>query len=160
LATGCGATHAAGAGSGEPSATPTARKRRSCDRSDQDSTALFHSPLYRTCAVDVPARVVEQKLQPNFRWEARTFACYSALIIVAVDTTGMPEVETAHIQRYSNYEFAQSMLDVVGGFRFEPARLGDAHVRQLYEWHAALTVHKNDPTTSGMVHTMPGRAPC
>jgi hypothetical protein len=144
----------------EAGTTGHGRRGRSCDRSDQDTSSYAHAPLYLTCAVDVPARLVEQRLQPDFRPDMHDRACYSARLTVAVDVMGHPEPGTVHIVRYTDRAYAQAVEAAVPGFRFEPARLEGEPVRQVFDWVTSLTVRRVGPSDYGPLQPMPGRAPC
>jgi hypothetical protein len=113
-----------------------------CDRSDQDTTHYLHVPLYRACAVTVAARRVASDLQPDFYPGGRDRSCFTAFIQLAVDTLGRPEMRSVHLVRASDPGFGAAMLAVVPGLRFEPARMGDRRVRQIYELREVLLVRR------------------
>ena len=106
---------------------------RACDRSDQDTTRYLHLPLYRACAVTVAARRIASDLRPEFFPASRDRSCFSALIEFVVDTIGRPEVRTARLVRATDPSFGVAAMAIVPGLRFEPARLGNRPVRQIYE---------------------------
>ena len=111
---------------------------RPCDRSDQDTTRYLHLPLYRACAVTVAARRIPSDLRPEFFPVSRDRSCFSALIEFAVDTLGRPEVRTARLVKSTDPSFGAAVLGIVSGLRFEPARLGDRRVRQIFELREVL----------------------
>jgi hypothetical protein len=113
-----------------------------CDRSDQDTTHYLHLPLYHACAVTVAARRVANDLQPDFYPGGRDRSCFTALIELAVDTLGRPEMRSVRLVRASDPGFGAALLAVVPGLRFEPARLGDRRVRQIYEMREQLLVRR------------------
>jgi len=113
-----------------------------CDRSDQDTTHYLHLPLYRACAVTVAARRVASDLQPDFYAGGRDRSCFTAFIEVAVDTLGRPEMRSVRLVRASDPGFGAALLAVVPGLRFEPARLGERRVRQIYEMREVLLVRR------------------
>ena len=117
---------------------------RACDRSDQDTTRYLHLPLYRSCAVTVVARRVPSDLRPDFFPTSRDRSCYSALIEFAVDTLGRPEVRTARLVKATDPSYGAAAMAIVAGLRFEPARLGDRPVRQLYELREVLLIRRGD----------------
>jgi hypothetical protein len=113
-----------------------------CDRSDQDTTHYLHLPLYRACAVTVAAQRVANDLRPDFYPGGRDRSCFTAFLEVAVDTLGRPEMRFVRLVRASDPGFGAAILAVVPGLRFEPARLGDRRVRQIYEMHEQLLVRR------------------
>jgi hypothetical protein len=161
LTEGCGATHASSMNRVENpvSAESRPKQSKSCDRSDQDTSSVPHSPLFHACAVYSPAHVV-RSTNLNFRGEARDRACYSAVVTVAITATGVPEASTVHVVRSTSRDFAEAAVAMLLAARFEPARLGGEPVRQLFELHTALTVHRVEPSSYGPLQPMPGRAPC
>ena len=106
---------------------------RACDRSDQDTTRYLHLPLYRACAVTVAARRIASELRPEFFPASRDRSCFSALIEFVVDTLGRPDVRTARLLKATDPSFGVAAMAIVPGLRFEPARLGNRPVRQIYE---------------------------
>jgi len=61
---------------------------------------------------------------------------------VAVDTLGRPEPRTARLVRASDPMYAAAVLAIVPALRFEPARLGDRRVRQVYELREVLLIRR------------------
>ena len=117
---------------------------RACDRSDQDTTRYLHLPLYRACAVTVAARRIPSDIRPEFFPASRDRSCFSALIELAVDTLGRPEVRTARVVRATDPSFGAAALAIVPGLRFEPAWLGDRRVRQIYELREVLVLRRGE----------------
>jgi hypothetical protein len=115
---------------------------RACDRSDQDTTRYLHLPLYRPCAVTVGARRIASDLRPDFMPTGRDRSCFSALIEVAVDTLGRPEMRTARLVRANDAGYGAAAFAIVPGVRFEPARLGGRRVRQIVELREVLIVRR------------------
>jgi hypothetical protein len=111
-----------------------------CDRSDQDTTHFLHAPLYRACAVSLAAQRIASDMRPEFSSTGRSQSCYFALVELAVDTLGRPELRTARLVRASDPGFGAEVLALVPGLRFQPARLGDRRVRQLYQLREVLRV--------------------
>jgi hypothetical protein len=141
LLDGCGAKHprpddeelAASTG------TPLAR---ACDHADQDTSHYLHTPLYRACAVSVKARPIANDVRPVFQATGRDRSCFSAVVQVAVDTAGFPEGRMVRVVRASDPGFAAAVLAIVPAMRFEPARLGDRHVRQLFELREVMVIRQ------------------
>jgi hypothetical protein len=113
-----------------------------CDRSDQDTTHYLHSPLYHPCAVTLAAQRIANDMRPEFSQTGRSQNCYFALVELAVDTLGRPELRTARLVRTNDPGFAAEVLALVPGLRFQPARLGGRRVRQLYQLREVLRVQR------------------
>jgi hypothetical protein len=117
---------------------------RPCDRSDQDTTRYLHLPLYRACAVTVAARRIPSDMRPEFFPASRDRSCFSALIEFAVDTLGRPEARSARLVKATDPSYGAAALAIVPGLRFEPARLGDRRVRQIYELREVLLLRRGE----------------
>jgi hypothetical protein len=111
-----------------------------CDRSDQDTTHYLHAPLYRACAVTLVAQRIANDMRPELSQTGRSQSCYFALVEVAVDTLGRPELQTARLVRANDPGFGAEVLALVPGLRFQPARLGGRRVRQIYQLREVLRV--------------------
>ena len=111
-----------------------------CDRSDQDTTHYLHSPLYRACAVSLVAQRIANDMRPEFSSTGRSQSCYFAVVELAVDTLGRPELRTARLVRASDPGFGAEVMALVPGLRFQPARLGGRPVRQVYQLREVLRV--------------------
>ena len=120
-----------------------------CDRSDQDTTHYLHPPLYRACAVTLAAQRIANDMRPEFSQVGRSQSCYFALVELAVDTLGRPELRTARLVRANDPGFAAEVLALVPGLRFQPARLGGRRVRQLYQLREVLRVQRGRGFESG-----------
>ena len=133
-----------------------------CDRSDQDSSSHAHLPLYRACAVDVRAKPRRNGIRPDFQPTVRDRGCYSVVVEMVVDTAGGAEPGSARVLRTNDTKFAQSVLFTIPTYRFEPARIGDAPVRQIYELRTALMTRMvRTSEGGGPQRPMPGsRPPC
>jgi hypothetical protein len=59
-----------------------------------------------------------------------------------VDTAGFPEGRTARVVRASDPGFAAAVLAIVPAMRFEPARLGEHRVRQLFELREVMVIRQ------------------
>jgi len=149
LLDGCGAKHprvnneeALAARTGTPLA-------RACDHGDQDTSHYLHTPLYRACAVSVRARPIANDVRPEFRATGRDRSCFSAVIQVAVDTVGFPEGRTARVVRATDPGFAAAVLAIIPALRFEPARLGERRVRQLFELREVMVIRNGRSVFGG-----------
>ena len=150
LVDGCGAKHPHADGSDALAASTGTRLGRSaCDHEDQDTSHYLHMPLYRACAVSVKARAIANDVRPEFRATGRDRSCYSAVIQVAVDSLGLPEGRTARVVRATDPGFAAAVLAIVPALRFEPARLGERRVRQLFELREVMVIRQGRSVFGG-----------
>ena len=90
----------------------------------------------------VAARRVANDLRPDFMPTGRDRNCFVALIEVVVDTLGRPELRTARLVRASDPSYGAAAFAIVPGLRFEPARLGNRRVRQIFELREVLLVRR------------------
>jgi hypothetical protein len=142
LLDGCGAKHPH-ADDGDRMAVSTGTPlARACDHGDQDTSHYLHTPLYRACAVSVKARPTNNDVRPDFRATGRDRSCFSAVIQVAVDTVGLPESRTARVVKANDPGFAAAVLAIVPALRFQPARLGERPVRQLFELREVMVIRQ------------------
>lgn len=148
LVEGCVARHPL-AGDDAPATSTATRLSRPCDRADQDTSHYLHTPLYRACAVSVKARPVANDVRPEFRATGRDRSCFSAVVQVAVDTAGLPEGRTARVVRATDPGFGAAVLAIVPALRFEPARLGDRRVRQLFELREVMLIRQGRSAFGG-----------
>ena len=121
-----------------------------CDRSDQDTTHYLHPPLYRACAVTFGAQRIANDMRPEFSQTGRNQNCYFALVELAVDTLGRPELRTARVVRANDPGFAAEVLALVPGLRFQPARLGGRRVRQIYQLREVLRLQRGRGFETGV----------
>jgi hypothetical protein len=107
-------------------------ERSKCPLSSRDSTYLARGPVYRDCAVDEKARLTTTNLHPDFQPTGRPESgCLSAEVEFVVDSTGVPEVETARLVRSNSSSFGDAVLAMVRSLRYEPAKIAGARVRQI-----------------------------
>jgi len=145
----CGAKHPH-ADDGDPRNARTGMPlTRACDHADQDTSNYLHTPLYRACAVSVKARPIANDVRPEFRATGRDRSCFSAVVQVAVDTAGLPEGRTARVVRATDPGFGAAVLAIVPALRFEPARLGDRRVRQLFELREVMVIRQGRSAFGG-----------
>jgi hypothetical protein len=123
-----GCTISACASSGSSSATD-------CLPTQTDSVYLSGGPVYRDCAVDRKARLLESSVhvnyQPTIRQPAGSVQCYYAEIHLVADASGRPELETARLGRTNEPNWGQAVLASVQNWRFEPALKNGEPVRQI-----------------------------
>lgn len=99
-----------------------------CDLRPADSLFLEAGPVYRDCAVDRPARPVGPEIKPDF---ADLPGCQSVTLEFVVGPTGEPEIETARVESTNNEAFALAVLTTLPKWRYEPAQVDGAPVRQI-----------------------------
>jgi hypothetical protein len=106
--------------------------RPGCELRSSDSAFVAGHPVYRECAVDVPARNLSRGEGPFTRPSGpRADGCHFVELAFVVDTTGKPEVGRARILQSSDRSYADAMLSTLPTWRYEPARIGSALVRQI-----------------------------
>ena len=110
----------------------------SCPLTQQDSAFLGRGSVYRDCAVDTKAKLVQQTARIDYRPTRPGNACYSADVELVVDTLGKPEISTVRVIRANDRGFADAMVASVPGWQFEPATLGGKRVRQIVNQHQAI----------------------
>ena len=119
----------------------SSRSNRPCPLAPGDTLYLGRGPVYRACAVDRQARSIDHSARPDFQPSTPPpggQACYRAELEFVVDSTGVPEAETARVVRTNNPTYAQSVMRVLPRWRYEPARLKGVPVRQIVEETAGL----------------------
>ena len=105
-----------------------------CGLQSGDTIYVGGGPVYRDCAVDVRAQRQGEEIRSDYRpsTNARS-ACFSAELEFVVDTLGLPETRSARIVRTNNQDYATAVLATLPRWRYEPARLGNVHVRQIVQ---------------------------
>ncbi len=111
-------------------ATTTHASRAACDLAPSDSVFARGRPVYRECSVDRRARFVQTGVAPVFRPSNPRAGCYTATLTFVVDSTGKPETATAQV-RSNDADFGQSLLAVLGRWKYEPAIKNGVPVRQI-----------------------------
>ena len=114
-----------------------------CQLSASDSTYLQGGPVYRDCAVDTRARLLDERVTPDFQPSSPQTSgrqCYSAVIEFVVDTAGIAEVETARVARTNDQSFADALIRMVPRLRYHPARKNDMPVRQIVQFSRAVAL--------------------
>ena len=105
-------------------------REAACPLTQRDSVFLGGGPVYRDCAVDTKAKRISSA-RIDYRPSRPGNNCYAVEFQVVVDTTGKAEVGTAQIIRATDRSLADAVISSLPGWRFEPAKLGGAHVRQI-----------------------------
>jgi hypothetical protein len=106
-----------------------------CAPQPADSIYRAGAPVFRDCAVDRAARLLNPNVQVPWRpaggIPSPGSRCYEALVEFVVDTTGKPESGTARVIRQNEPGFAKAVMSVLPDWRYQPARIGDQPVRQI-----------------------------
>lgn len=113
--------------------TGTAARQR-CALQAQDSVYLASGPVYRDCAVDVPARPLGARPAVNYQPtvdRTATRQCYEAEVEFVVDAQGVPETRTARITRATEPRLGEALLASIAQWRFQPAQKDGAAVRMI-----------------------------
>jgi hypothetical protein len=103
----------------------------SCAPLPRDSTYAAAGPVYRDCAVDTKAKSVGTVPRPDFQPSSARNACYFAELEFVVDKGGRPEMSTATVLHTNERSFADAELATVSAWKYEPAMLAGAPVRQI-----------------------------
>ena len=102
----------------------------SCALRSSDSAFARVGPVYRDCAVDRAARLLNSRIvHPDFRPTRAT--CYSAEVEFVVGVGGSAETQTVRIVKATDGSFAQSVVAMVPRLEYEPAQRGGVPVRQI-----------------------------
>jgi hypothetical protein len=135
-------------------------ERSRCPLTTRDSTYLARGPVYRDCAVDEKARLTTTNLHPDYQPTGRPdVGCFAAEVEFVVDSTGVPEVETARVVRANSSVFGDAVLAMVRSLRYEPAKIAGARVRQIVSERRTAVVGEvvvpkgsAPPTRGGSTH--------
>lgn len=108
-----------------------------------DTVYLKGAVVYRECAVDHRAVVLDRSARPDFTPSTPPVggrACYTAEVEFVVDTAGIPETATATILHTNHPEYAQAAVAVLARWRYRPATLHEVPVRQIVREKESLGV--------------------
>jgi len=114
------------------------QEKPECDLSRADSAFLAGRPLYRDCAVDQAAELMDVDIPLDFR--PTRGGTYSASIRFVLDTAGTPERNTMRVVRNTSWDYAQALMAAVPRVRYRPARKDGLPVRQLVTLDRSLTI--------------------
>lgn len=133
---------------------------RGCDLRGRDSVFAVIGPVYRDCAVERAARLLTTQTHPDYRPTTPRSTCYSADLEFVVDSTGRPEVPTIQVVRANDQGFAESVLAMVRGWKYDPAVRDGKAVRQIVTSHQVMStmvvvVPKGMSPTSGPPNQRP-----
>ena len=115
-------------------------RRVGCDLSGSDSVFALFGPVYRDCAVDRTAHLLNTQIHPDYRPTNPRPMCYSADLEFVVDSTGRPEVPTVRVVRSNDQGFAESVLAMVRAWKYDPALRDGRPVRQIVTSHQVMAV--------------------
>lgn len=108
--------------------------QQGCALIPSDTVYLKAGPVYRECAVEQRAAVMDRSAYPDFNLSSPPpggQACYTAEIEFVVDERGIPEMETATVLRTNDRDYAQAAVRAVARWRYRPALLHRSPVRQI-----------------------------
>ena len=134
-------------------------KRENCQLRSQDSTFAAGGIVYRECAVDTKAKLMTDRLSPDFRPNTTASKCYSATFEFVVDKDGLVELPTASVSRANSDEFAESVKALLPKLRFEPAKRDDAVVRQIFSYHTSIGLVARVVSSNGSTMGAPSARP-
>lgn len=100
-----------------------------CPAVPADSVRATIGVVYRSCAVDEPARL-RRVARPSSAFTAQ-FPCASVRLEFVVGPDGRPIVATARVLGTTADAFAEQVVRSLGRWRYRPARRGDVPVAQL-----------------------------
>ena len=105
-----------------------------CALRPQDSTFFASGPVYRDCAVSTKAVLLTTGVRPDFqpdRQALKSGVCAVVELDYVVGADGFVEAKTAHVVKTNNPTYADAVVAILPLWRFEPAKLNGAPVRQI-----------------------------
>lgn len=135
--------------------------RAPCELARADTVYLDRGPVYRDCAVDKRARVIDRSVRPDFQPSTPppgSDVCYRADVEFVVDATGTPEPETARVLRTNNPSYGEALLRAVTRWHYEPAVVNGMPVRQIVQEKGGVAVVSR-VVRAGEVARPPDRRP-
>jgi hypothetical protein len=116
--------------------------RSQCGLTPADSAYLIGGPVYRDCAVEHPAVLVDRTARPELHLSSLPPAgsCYAADVEFVVDTSGTPEAGTVKIVRTNNSDFAAAAVEAMRRWLYRPATLNGTAVRQIVREHLGIAL--------------------
>ena len=107
------------------------RHRARCALRSSDSAFVGSGPVFRDCAVDREARLVNSRdLRPSFTPDPRT-ACYMVRLEFVVGTDGAPELGTVRIRSTTSSGYERAVIETLPRWRYQPAEIEGVRVRQI-----------------------------
>jgi hypothetical protein len=116
---------------GACASSPERTTERDCTLSSADSVYLADGPVYRACAVDRPARVVQARVGFTPSITPPSSMCFNAEVEFVTGRDGRPEHGTVRLLRTSHQPFADAVVASVPGWTYSPALLDGVPVRQI-----------------------------
>ena len=119
-----------------------------CTLPAQDSVYLSRGPVYRDCAVTTKAKIIPASRRLDYTLANTGRTCSMAEVELVVDTLGVPEPESIRIIRTNDPRMAEAVTESARSWRFEPARLNNAPVRQIVLERPIVSVMRVERTTA------------
>ena len=114
-------------------------ERTRCELKATDSLFASTGPVYRDCAVDRKARLINStQIRPepvNI-----TPGCQSVQIEFVVGIDGTPEVGTVRTVRATSSAFASSVIETLSLWKYEPALIDGIPVRQIVNTERKMSI--------------------
>lgn len=138
------------------------RNGEGCALRPRDSTYAAGQPVYRDCAVDRQARLMNPDIRPDWTPPPSTNnSCFSVEMEFVVDENGNVERQTAKVLQTSDKRYADSWMRSLGEWKFEPAVRNGYEVRQIVTTKrgVASVVRVTGPAGVGRPPSTPDRIP-
>lgn len=121
-------------------AKPATVSRAECVLARADSALLEGGPVYHDCAVDRPAEAIARPFRMLPGSTTSREGCLRAVVQFVVGADGRPEHNTIRIVSSDDRDLANSLAESVAAWRYRPALLADAPVRQIVREQRAVFV--------------------
>jgi hypothetical protein len=135
------------------------RQARACALRATDSAFARSGPVYRECAVEREADLRTRDIRPDYR-PTGTNGCVSTVLEFVVGTDGSVETGTVRIARSNDQTFSRAIIAVLPRYRYTPALLNGAPVRQIVTLDQSVVIQSAVVTTGSGPPTAAGRPPC
>ena len=122
-----------------------------CGQSAEDSIYARSAPANRDCSVQKPAKQIPSNVRVDFPPEAAVSNCYAAEVESVVSEAGALEPGTVRVVRTNSQPFAESVVNVLPRWKYDPAMLNGVAVRQI--------VNLKQSTGVGVVRAARGSGP-
>ena len=140
------------------------KRKDKCEGLPPDSIELAGGMVYRDCDVDRPAKV--RGSEPRIAFQPQTSGiprsrCYAAEFQFVVDTTGNVELLTVRPNPANDRDLESAVAAEWTRLKFQPARLAEAPVRQIFVYRRVVGVMVRVVTSSasGPPSSAPPRPP-
>ncbi|MGH7471598.1 MAG: hypothetical protein ACRENP_26900 [Longimicrobiales bacterium] len=115
--------------------------RARCRLAPQDSVFLANGPVYRDCAVDARAVLLNPNVAIDYRPTITSGSrCYEVQLVFVVDARGIPETQSARVVKATEPNLANAVLASLGQFRYQPAQKEGVPVRQIVQFGRRMSV--------------------